>query len=153
MPYKDPEKQRAYQAGRKNTVRRYWLQKQKCALCGQRTNLRVFKHAGASHLSWGLKGPNHDKFRVVCGDAASCLERRGGKEVEEPERREPKQRRKHRKKQPPVDDVEKPTLSRLAKELAKVDIRARCPVHGPKGTTVLHKGGRATFICCGREVG
>ena len=151
MPYKDPKKQAEYQAKRKNTVRRDWLQKQECVLCGQRTNLRVFKHVGTPHLSWGLKGPSHDKLRVVCADAAACLERRGGKE-EESKRPEPKQRKKKLKQPSPVpaDDVVEPTLSRLAKELTKLDRRSVCPKHGPKDTVLFEE--KATFICCGRGV-
>ena len=69
------------------------------------------------------------------------------------ERKSEPKRRKHRRKATVVEP-DQPTvpLSRLAKELDKPDIRVRCPVHGPKGTTVLHKDGIATFICCGRMV-
>lgn len=147
-PYKNPKKQREYQASRKNTVRRDWLREQACTLCGQRTNLRVFKHTGTPHLSWSLKGPSHDKFCVMCGDTIACLERRG----EKPEPKQ-EQKRKQRPKQPPsvpTGDVEKPTLSRLAKELSKLDRRSVCPEHGPKDAVLFN--GRARFVCCAREV-
>ncbi len=136
MPYKDPEEQKKYQINWVTAARRDWLVKQKCEMCGRRMNLRVFREAGTPRLSWSLKGPSHDKFRVVCGDTAACLQRQGALEKEEEEQKPAPQS----------------GPSKLAKQLEKKDIRPVCPLHGPNNTTVLHRDKRRRFICCGRMV-
>jgi len=160
VPYKDPKKQTKYQAHWVTTVRREWMEKQECELCGRRMNLRLFRHVGAPRLVWSKKGPSHNKFRVVCGDAVTCLQhqgeqRQGEQEVES--KPKPKRKAVKRKRKAPEPEVPKPEMSRLAKQAQKPDVRPVCSgrhrdgrVHGPKGTVMLH--GARRFICCGREV-
>jgi len=156
-PYKDPEKQAKYQTHWVTTARREWLEKQECALCGRRMNLRVFRDVGAPRLVWSKKGPSHDKFRVVCGDAVTCLQYQGEKrKVEEAKEK----REKTRRKPGPKPREEAPVLQsehKWAKESKKPDRRLVCTtrhrngrIHGPKGTVALF--GVRRFICCGRMV-
>ncbi len=159
-PYKDPEKQTKYQAHWVTTVRREWMEKQECELCGRRMNLRLFRHVGAPRLVWSKKGPSHNKFRVVCGDAVACLQHQEErKKLEEAKEKKKRSRRKPKPKLKPKEEapVLQPELSTLAKQLQKPDRRPVCTalhrngrIHGQKGTVLLR--GARRFVCCGRMV-
>lgn len=55
-----------------------YLARSYCSLCGNPNGLRVFKDVGAPYLRMTADGPSHSRFRIVCADATSCLERRAG---------------------------------------------------------------------------
>ena len=101
-PYKDPDAQRVYQANWVGARRREWLLQQRCSLCGDQANLRIFRHPGAPRLSWSVRGPSHSRFCVVCADATQCLQRRAGGECPPPKEEAPAQSKRRGRR--PLND-------------------------------------------------
>jgi hypothetical protein len=162
-------------------ARRNWLKGQACSQCGHRgKGLIIVKVKDAPPLRWGLKGPSHYQFNVVCRDAGECLIRRAQLGAAKPaavvahvcrrgicrpprEKKPPRARAVAKKPPPPLERRELPieverhsaALARLEAGLAKPDKRPVCPDHGERkggGSNTMLYGGAVRFTCCGRVV-